>query len=324
MPLVACDRRHTASSIPAPTIFASLACTVKGSDPESLGKSNLTQLLVMTVFVKIDFDADDNTQVPPPSNTRGNTQHISSKMPKKKSKAAQTQPMISDYETDTYTTDQNIAPPVQQLSNAQLNHLVLQRWCPDLQTILAISPFAVLYHFNPETAAWEKSELQGSLFVCQLQHSTRPRYEVMILNRKNPENLHLEITSSENIEVTDEFVIVHIEGGEGQTVGLWMFSDEETPAENRLEAIATKIMECALQAEAYNNLESEGEGYQGESGTDGSMESQYYVEPQQPPVQAQHGQSIDLATLFGKPVQQPAEQAPPNVLLDLFKNAKMG
>lgn len=278
----------------------------------------------MTVFVKIDFDADDNTQIPQPSNTTGNNKTSSTKMPKKKTKAAQTQPMISDYETDTYTTDQNVAPPVQQLSNAQLNHLVLQRWCPQLQTILAINPFAVLYHFNPETAAWEKSDLQGSLFVCQLQHPTRPRYEVMILNRKNPENLHLEITSSENIEVTDEFVIVHIEGGEGQTVGLWMFSDAETPAENRLEAIAAKITECALQAEAYDNLEGEEEVYQGESGTDGSMESQYYAEQQQSQVQAQHGQSIDLATLFGKPVQQPSEQGQPKMLLDLFKNAKMG
>lgn len=278
----------------------------------------------MTVFVKIDFDADDNTQIPPLSNTKGNTKTPSAKMPKKKSKAAQTQPIVSDYETDTYTTDQNIAPPVQQLSNTQLNHLVLQRWCPELQTILAISPFAVLYHFNPETAAWEKSDLQGSLFVCQLQHPTRPRYEVMILNRKNPENLHLEITSSENIEVTDEFVIVHIDEGEGQTVGLWMFSDKDTPAENRLEAIAAKIMECALQAEAYNNLQGEGEIYQGEFGTDGSMESQYYMEQQQPPAEGRQGQSIDLATLFGKPAQQSSEQRQPNVLLDLFKNAKMG
>ncbi|KAF2159842.1 hypothetical protein M409DRAFT_29652 [Zasmidium cellare ATCC 36951] len=281
----------------------------------------------MTVFVKIDFDADDNTQNPLPPDPGSSTQHPSTKMPKKKSKAAQTQPIISDYETDTYNTDQNVAPPVQQLSNAQLNHLVLQRWSPELQTILAISPFAVLYNFNPETAAWEKSDLQGSLFVCQLQDPLRPRYEVMILNRKNPENLHLEITSSENIEVTDEFVIVHIEGGEGQTVGLWMFSDEETPAENRLEAIAKKIMECAVQAETYNHLASDGEGYQGqeEYGTDGVMESQYYTEQQQqPPAGATHGQSIDLATLFANRVQQPAEQAQPNVLLDLFKNAKKG
>ncbi|KAK4501229.1 hypothetical protein PRZ48_007036 [Zasmidium cellare] len=281
----------------------------------------------MTVFVKIDFDADDNTQIPITPDPNFNTTHPSTKMPKKKSKAAQTQPVISDYETDTYTTDQNVAPPVQQLSNAQLNHLVLQRWSPQLQTILAISPFAVLYNFNPETAAWEKSDLQGSLFVCQLQDPVRPRYEVMILNRKNPENLHLEITSSENIEVTDEFVIVHIEGGEGQTVGLWMFSDAETPEENKLEAIARKILECAVQAEAYSALVGEGEVYEGqeEYGTDGVMESQYYAEQQQQPQSgAVHGQSIDLATLFAKPVQQPAEQTQPNVLLDLFKNAKKG
>lgn len=278
----------------------------------------------MTVFVKIDFDADDNTHIPQPSTTKGNTKTTSARMPKKKSKAAQTQPIVSDYETDTYTTDQNIAPPVEQLSNAQLNHQVLQRWCPELQTILAISNFASLYNINPETGAWEKSELQGPLFVCQLQHPTRPWYQVIILNRKNPENLHLDITSSENIEVASNFLIVHVEGGEGQTVGIWMYSDEETPAENKSEAIATKIKECALQVEAYNNLESEGQVYQGESGTDGSMESQYYVEQQQPQVDARQGQSIDLATLFGKPVQQPTEQAQPNVLLDLFKNAKRG
>lgn len=291
----------------------------------------------MTVFVKIDFNADDNTLNPQPASPpQPQPKEPARKMPKKKSKAAQTQPLVSDYETDTANyTDQNIAaPPVQQLSNAQLNHLVLQRWCPNLHTILAISPFAVLYNFNPETSAWEKSDIHGSLFVCQLQdpQDTLTSYEVMILNRKNPENLHLPITSSENIEVTEEFVILHIEvdGSMPQTVGLWMYSDEETPAENRLQAIAEKIMECAVQAEA---VAGNGEEQADEYGTDGFAESQYYAEPvqqQQEPAREsmQQGQTIDLATLFGKPAQQPHQPEPQqqqqNSLLDLFKNAKRG
>lgn len=277
----------------------------------------------MTVFVNIDFNASDNTHATPSNDITPKQYQKTLTMPKKKSKAAQTTaPLISDNETDANTTDAHnpAEAPVTQLSNAELNHLVLQRWCPNLHTILAISPFAVLYNFNPETAAWEKSDIQGSLFVLQLHHpSNIPQYEIMILNRKHPENLHLPITSSENIEATEEFVIVHIEEGE-QTVGLWMFSDEETPVENRLESIAGKILECAVLVEGLGGV--------GEEGMDGFEESQQFVEQ---PVERERereatmqGQSIDLATLFAKPVQQQEPPPQQNVLLDLFNNAKRG
>jgi hypothetical protein len=246
----------------------------------------------------------------------------------------------SDYDTDTANyTDTGIAtaairaPPLR--SNEELNTLVLRRWLPDLQSILAIAPFAVLYIFSPESQAWEKCETQGTLFVCQLQSLHFPRYRIIILNRKNPDNWHYDLVTSEAIEVTDEYVIVQKSDDEGgqQIYGVWIFSDGESKTR---EMIADTIMTCARTAEEHGMAESEDEEppqqpeITFEYGMDGgSLEKQqhdqFFPQPHQqdhaqafPPQQFQQqpqpvGQSIDLATLFGKAPQQSAtEFAPPS------------
>lgn len=263
--------------------------------------------------------------------------------PKRKSKAnalSNTQPTASDYDTDTANfTDTNLAalpaPPVR--TNQELNMLVLRRWCPDLQSILAIAPFAVLYIFSPDTQAWEKCETQGSLFLCQLQsYDSTPRYRVIILNRKNPENWTFDVETSDSIEVTEEYVIVQKtdeDGGE-QIYGIWIFSDGESKTR---ELIGATIMQCAEAAEQFAPAGNEEEIYE-QNGY--HHQEQSYEEPiqrahtpnqqAQIPFQQPQGQSIDIATLFAKPAQQytpQAQQSVPsqqNALLDLFRTAKQG
>jgi hypothetical protein len=222
----------------------------------------------------------------------------------------------SDYETDAanYTDTQPVVPPPPVRSNSELNLLVLRRWCPEIEGIIAIAPFAVLYIFSPETQQWEKCETQGSLFVCQLSAEPYPRYRVIILNRKNPENFQLDIVSTENIEITEEYVIVQIVGDDGtpHIYGIWIFSDGDSVPDTR-EVIAQTIMDCALRAEQDAQGALDG---QEQDGLFESNQGQVYDELEAytaPPVPGQQlaGQQIDLATLFAKPQMQPGGHTQP-------------
>lgn len=51
-------------------------------------------------------------------------------------------------------------------TNPQLNLSVLQRHLPSTTSILLIAPYAVIYTFIPDTSSWEKSGIEGTLFIC--------------------------------------------------------------------------------------------------------------------------------------------------------------
>ncbi|KAM0705045.1 hypothetical protein Q7P35_007832 [Cladosporium inversicolor] len=245
--------------------------------------------------------------------------------PKKRATRAaqlQPQPAVSDYdETDTATFTDNaaalIAPPPSR-TNTELNLLVLRRYCPDVERIVQIAPFAVVYSFSPETQGWEKIGTEGTLFVCQLAGANYSRYSVIILNRKSLDNFIVELVSAESVEITDSYVILQDTGADGveQIYGLWIFSEENTKPTTQ-EVVAMAIEECALRAEegrkiAEESYESEATtlyGHDGVQQTDLSYQAQLPAKPVQlsqamPPA----GQQIDLMHLFGKPQAQQQQQ----------------
>lgn len=291
---------------------------------------------------------------------------------KKNARAAQanSQPIAaSDYDTDTAnltdaTASAMAAPPVR--SNNELNLLVLRRYVPQIERIMSIAPFAVVYLFSPESQQWEKCGIEGTLFVCQLQPARaggHPRYNVVILNRKSLDNFVTELVSGEDIEITEQYVILQVIGDDGtpNIYGLWIFSDDQDQVNTR-EIVANAIQECAVRAEQAK--EQNGYDQPAAYGLDGAAHANEEELPT--PVQPNMGgQQIDLLSLFGKPQpahepasvqqneqipQQPGSFAatadtdffrssnspavveqqqvqPPtqkNVLLDLFKSAKRG
>ena len=246
--------------------------------------------------------------------------------PKKRSTRAaqlQPQPAVSDYydETDTATfTDNaaaNIAPPPSR-TNTELNLIVLRRYCPDVERIVQIAPFAVVYSFSPETQGWEKIGTEGTLFVCQLGGANYSRYSVIILNRKSLDNFIVELVSAENVEITDSYVILQTPGEEGaeQIYGLWIFSEENTKPSTQ-EVVAMAIEECALRAEegrklAGESYEVEGNSSYGTNGIEQTHTTYHAQAPMEAPQPTQPmpptGQQIDLMQLFGKPQTQPQQQ----------------
>ncbi|OQE40259.1 hypothetical protein PENCOP_c006G03890 [Penicillium coprophilum] len=186
---------------------------------------------------------------------------------------------ITDYESDApYYSDmqQQPAPPLR--SNEDLNLSVIRRHKPSVTSILSLAPYAVVYIFSPTTKQWEKNGVEGTLFVCQETQGGlgEERYTAFVLNRRGLNNFDLPLTDRENVEITDDYVILKAEespqGESGQNgiadplhpqnvpnnqtatnnvriYGLWIYSEPppNSTAESRT-INAQMILECATHA----------------------------------------------------------------------------
>ncbi|RDW74311.1 Dcp1 family protein [Aspergillus mulundensis] len=150
------------------------------------------------------------------------------------------------------------APP---RTNEELNLSVLQSHNPEVKSIQSIAPFAVVYTFSPTTRQWEKTGVEGTLFVCQLVAGSlgEERYSVFVLNRRGLNNFDLPLTHGDNVELTEEYIILKSDStsdpsnarpsSDVRIYGLWVFSEPppSSTAETR-NINAQVIRECAVMA----------------------------------------------------------------------------
>ena len=218
------------------------------------------------------------------------------------------QPIQSDYDTETVDateTAPTFAPPPQR-TNTELNLTVLRRHCPAIEQIVCIAPFAVIYTFSPDSQQWEKCGIEGTLFTCKLSGG---RFNVVILNRKSLDNFVVELVSADDVEITEQYVILQSTGEDGvpQIYGLWIFTDEKTVPTR--EVIAQTIHSCAMQAqiarEAKESSTTDGQAEEyAEYGVDGTAQIQEQVAEEEAVAQGA-GQRVDLLQLFGSAAPEP-------------------
>lgn len=160
---------------------------------------------------------------------------------------------ISDYESDSHYRSDMAGPPPVARTNEELNLSVLSRHRPDTIAIVYVVPYVVVYIFSPESLSWEKSGMEGSTFLCGLSASLEYDYRcaVVVLNRRGLENLNIELTSDESVDITDEYLIVKNErAGQTKIYGLWVFREPPpSSTSHHPEAFAAKVQECIRRVE---------------------------------------------------------------------------
>ncbi|KAI0017796.1 hypothetical protein F4780DRAFT_568308 [Xylariomycetidae sp. FL0641] len=155
--------------------------------------------------------------------------------------------ITSDYESDTahyMAAHPAIAAPatLAARTNTELNLSVLQRYVPSITSILAIAANAVVYTFS-EPAAWNKSLLEGPMFICSQGGPDGVVSEkgcLFILNRKGLQNLVLDLNTVSNFELSGDLLIfklddesskeIPMEDGQLVTpsvIGLWTYAENE-------------------------------------------------------------------------------------------------
>ncbi|KAM0558340.1 hypothetical protein ACHAPJ_005034 [Fusarium lateritium] len=194
-------------------------------------------------------------------------------------------PAISDYESDAAAIHADYAPPPPR-TNTELNLSVLQRYLPSIHTILSIAANAVIYTFNSASESWEKSGVEGTMFVCAQgplpeDPGQRPRACVFILNRRGLDNVIVDLSRVSHAEVSGELVIMKVEGDweEGDKVlGVWIHNDKDE----------TREVNAAIIQEAWKIARS--------AGSVGPVETQG---PEAGPAMQAMGRRLSLSDLFG-------------------------
>ncbi|KAI4281299.1 MAG: hypothetical protein L6R38_003795 [Xanthoria sp. 2 TBL-2021] len=161
--------------------------------------------------------------------------------------------------SDQYDSDIPL-PPTQdippQRTNAELNLSVLQRHLSSTTSIVSIAPYAVVYIFTstPQNGpAWEKSGIEGTLFICQQTPESMnggERYSVIILNRKGLNDFICPLSG--DIDYEAGYIILRSpsdEAVEENIWGLWIFEEDEGSSTAGMRELNAKIIQdCAARA----------------------------------------------------------------------------
>ncbi len=227
-------------------------------------------------------------------------------------------------------------PPPSSRTNVELNLSVLKRYLPATKSILLIAPYAALYSFLPSAEQWEKSSIQGTLFVVGLASpaSGPERYAIIILNRLGLENFVLELRPGADVDLEEEIVVVRGGGGveeDGMIWGLWIFEegDEKSTAGMRgeVERVVRSCVEATWPAgEHDSNGNLVGDGHSHTHG-DGDYVNGAHVSPiDPPPEQPQHQplpRTSPEASIASAQAQSSEPQPGQDILGALFHRAML-
>lgn len=117
-------------------------------------------------------------------------------------------PLVSDYDSEAQYT-----APTSLRDRDEMNFSVIKRYVPNLSEIVDIAQSAHIYTFSHSEATWEKTGIEGSMFVCELTPSPitgAPRHCIIVLNRKGLENLIIHSSELQHVEITDQFLLLNI------------------------------------------------------------------------------------------------------------------
>ena len=153
-------------------------------------------------------------------------------------------------------------------TNVELNLSVLRRYLPSTESILLIAPYAALYTFQPSVEEWEKSSIQGTLFIVSLKpsHIGLERYAVIILNRHGLKNFIMELQPGADVDLEDEIVVVRGGGeGDGMIRGFWIYEEGEDTSTAGLRGEVESLVRSCVEAtqvdgvdhDSWSDLEAE-------------------------------------------------------------------
>jgi len=263
--------------------------------------------------------------------------------PKRRQKQQKSHLEQSDYDSEAYHTDAAAqayavhAPNPPPRDSDELNLAVLRRWDPEVVAIKSKAAMAVVYTCSTETGQWERADIEGPLFICELVRATLPipgssllieRYKAVILNRKNMQNFAVDLKESGQLDVNDSLIMFSPSQPDEPLYGLWVYAGQ-VETDNQMTKIARTMFECAQSAEMSVELATAAvaesyeqggfEGY-GQQEQDRSYEQEKgYQEDRRPMQQVPRheerqyqshqsmptaGQQIDMHQLFGQQRQQ--------------------
>ncbi|RAL02131.1 Dcp1 family protein [Aspergillus ibericus CBS 121593] len=265
------------------------------------------------------------------SNNNHHRRHLSQGVPQPSDYESDFQNYFSDTQQLPDQQEPSMPPPLR--SNEELNLSVLRRHNPSITSILSLAQYSVVYIFSPTSRQWEKNGIEGSLFVCQLTQGAlgEERYCVFVLNRRGLNNFDLLLTDGDNVEITEEYIILKSDydpdnletggaAGNGtneaskpgnnstnvRIYGLWIYSEPPPNSTAETRTInAQMIRECATHAGQSMRLARERLEATHQNGLHAAAAAATAASVTAPPLQEVQssvpmGRQISLKDLFGQ------------------------
>ncbi|XP_037422983.1 mRNA-decapping enzyme-like protein [Triticum dicoccoides] len=104
-----------------------------------------------------------------------------------------------------------------------LNLTVLRRLDPATVDILITAASVTAYSFDQDTVRWSHKGVEGSLFV--VKRNTQPRFQFLIMNRRNTENLVEDLLGGFDYKVEVPYIIYT--NAAAEIIGIWFYEPEE-------------------------------------------------------------------------------------------------
>uniref|UniRef100_A0A0D6R9X9 WH1 domain-containing protein n=1 Tax=Araucaria cunninghamii TaxID=56994 RepID=A0A0D6R9X9_ARACU len=116
-----------------------------------------------------------------------------------------------------------LMPQLDQQSTKVLNLTVLQRIDPYVEEILTTAAHVTFYEFNVELSQWSRKDVEGSLFV--VKRKTQPRFQFIVMNRRNTENLVEDLLGDFEYEVQVPYLLYR--NAAQEVNGIWFYNPRE-------------------------------------------------------------------------------------------------
>lgn len=116
-----------------------------------------------------------------------------------------------------------LMPNLDQHSTKLLNLTVLQRIDPFVEEILITAAHVTFYEFNIDLSQWSRKDVEGSLFV--VKRNTQPRFQFIVMNRRNTENLVENLLGDFEYEVQVPYLLYR--NAAQEVNGIWFYNARE-------------------------------------------------------------------------------------------------
>ncbi|KAG5517980.1 hypothetical protein PMAC_000435 [Pneumocystis sp. 'macacae'] len=122
---------------------------------------------------------------------------------------------------------------MEQTTLYDLNIRVLRLHHPKITSIVARSPYVVLYSFSDTEKTWTKEHCEGTLFIF----STNNGYGYTILNRLSLESFSADLVCPDDLEYSDPYIIHRLHNE--KIYGLWIWEEIDR------QKISSLMINCA-------------------------------------------------------------------------------
>ncbi|XVF46950.1 hypothetical protein PTKIN_Ptkin03bG0069400 [Pterospermum kingtungense] len=116
-----------------------------------------------------------------------------------------------------------LMPNLDQQSTKLLNLTVLRRIDPFVEEILFTAAHVAFYEFNIDLSQWSRKDVEGSLFV--VKRNTQPRFQFLVMNRRNTDNLVENLLGDFEYEVQDKYLLYR--NASQEINGIWFYDSRE-------------------------------------------------------------------------------------------------